>query len=171
MNKFISKIVSLGNNVYSELGGGFTETVHQVGLSIELNKAKIHYLRETNIEIFYKGHPVGLDKPDFILYPDKKNFGISEPIILECKFKEKIDDDARQQLKTYLKSVPLNSNPNLKNIKKGFILNFKKKENFKEGVSKKSEESISIECWEYNKKKDKINIIFNSLNNDENITK
>ena len=124
-----------------------------------------------NIEIFYKGHPVGLDKPDFILYPDKKNFGISEPIILECKFKEKIDDDARQQLKTYLKSVPLNSNPNLKNIKKGLILNFKKKENFKEGVSKKSEESISIECWEYNKKKDKINIIFNSLNNDENITK
>ena len=72
MKKISEKIIKLAQSVYDELGGGFTETVHQVGLSIELNKAKIHYLRETNIEIFYKGHPVGLDKPDFILYPDKK---------------------------------------------------------------------------------------------------
>ena len=160
MKKFSEKIIELAKNVYAELGGGFSETVHQVGLSIELNKAKIHYLRETHIEIFYKGHPVALDKPDFILYPDKKQFGISEPLILECKFKEKIDDDGRQQLKTYLKSVPLNSNPNLKNIKSGMILNFKKKEEFKDGVSKKSEDSVTIECWEYNKSKDVMKKIF-----------
>ena len=82
-----------------------------------------HIRKAYNIEIFYKNQPIALDKPDFILYPDNKQFGVSGPLILECKFKEKIDDDARQQLKTYLKSAPLNSNLNLKNIKLGIIIN------------------------------------------------
>ena len=47
MKKISEKIIKLAQSVYDELGGGFTETVHpEVGLSIELNKAKIHYLRE-----------------------------------------------------------------------------------------------------------------------------
>ena len=160
MKKLADKIAYLANQVYQELGGGFNETAHQVGFSIELQKAKIQYLRETNIEIFYKNHPIALDKPDFILYPDNKQFGVSGPLILECKFKEKIDDDARQQLKTYLKSAPLNSNLNLKNIKLGIIINFKKKEGFKEGISKKDNDSITLEIWEYSKSKDKIKKIY-----------
>lgn len=170
VNKLAYKIIEIGNLVFNELGGGFNENVHQVGLAIELREAKIKYLRETNIEIFYKSHPVGLDTPDFILYPDKKKYGTDEPIILECKFSDKISDDNRQQLKSYLKSTPLNSNPSLNNINKGMLINFKKKESYKSGEGEISQEAVTLECWEYNRKKDKINIIFNSLNNDESIT-
>ena len=88
--KLFEKILSIGEEVFSELGGGFNENVHQVGLAIEFREAQIKYLRETNIEIFYKNHPVGLDTPDFILFPDEKTYSISEPIILECKFSDKI---------------------------------------------------------------------------------
>ena len=54
VNKLAYKIIEIGNLVFNELGGGFNENVHQVGLAIELREAKIKYLRETNIEIFYK---------------------------------------------------------------------------------------------------------------------
>tara|TARA_B100001964_G_C13924589_1_gene461711 strand:- start:158 stop:664 length:507 start_codon:yes stop_codon:yes gene_type:complete len=161
--KLFEKILSIGEEVFSELGGGFNENVHQVGLAIEFREAQIKYLRETNIEIFYKNHPVGLDTPDFILFPDKKTYSISEPIILECKFSDKISDDNRQQLKSYLKSVPLNSNPDLKDISKGMLLNFKKKEDFKEGTSKINENSITLECWEYKRKESSLKKIYDSL--------
>ena len=52
--KLFEKILSIGEEVFNELGGGFNENVHQVGLAIEFREAPIKYLRETNIEIFYK---------------------------------------------------------------------------------------------------------------------
>ena len=168
VNKLFKEIIKISNSVFKELGGGFNENVHQVGLSIEFREAKIKYLREVNIEIFYKNHPVGLDTPDFIIYPDKKKYGSDEPIILECKFSDKISDDNRQQLKSYLKSVPLNSNPSLNNIKQGMIINFKKKESYKNGEGELSEDPVTLECWEYDKKNNKIKRIFPSKNNSSN---
>ena len=96
------------------------------------------------IEIFYKKHPVGLDRPDFILFPNKKTLGFDQPVFLECKMGEKIDDASRQQLKTYLKSAPLNSNPNISNISMGILLHFQKKESFNE--NNKQEAKRSGEC-------------------------
>jgi len=160
MKKLCIKIQSIGRSVFNELGAGFDESVHQLGVGIELRAAKIKYLRETNIEIFYKKHPVGLDRPDFILFPDKKILGFAQPVFLECKIGEKIDDASRQQLKTYLKSAPLNSNPNIANISMGILLHFQKKEFFSEGVSQKSKDPVNVECWKYNKKKDSVRKIF-----------
>ena len=77
MKKLCEKIQSIGLSVFNELGAGFDENVHQLGIGIELRAAKIKYLRETNIEIFYKKHPVGLDRPDFILFPNKKTLGFN----------------------------------------------------------------------------------------------
>ena len=57
INKLFKEIIRISNSVFNELGGGFNENVHQVGLSIEFREAKIKYLREVNIEIFYKITP------------------------------------------------------------------------------------------------------------------
>ena len=160
MKKLCEKIQSIGLSVFNELGAGFDENVHQLGIGIELRAAKIKYLRETNIEIFYKKHPVGLDRPDFILFPNKKTLGFDQPVFLECKMGEKIDDASRQQLKTYLKSAPLNSNPNISNISMGILLHFQKKESFNANISRKPKDPVSVECWRYDKKNDSIKKVF-----------
>ena len=52
--EFIKKLERLSNVVYKELGDGFDEDLYQKGLAFEFRKSKIDYLRETNIETFYK---------------------------------------------------------------------------------------------------------------------
>ena len=39
--------------VYKELGDGFDEDIYQRALAYEFRKAKVKYMRETNIETFY----------------------------------------------------------------------------------------------------------------------
>ena len=51
---FIIKLEKLANVVYKELGDGFDEDLYQRALAFEFRKSKIDYLRETNIETFYK---------------------------------------------------------------------------------------------------------------------
>jgi len=41
--------------VYKELGDGFDEDIYQRALAYEFRKAKVKYMRETNIETFYRG--------------------------------------------------------------------------------------------------------------------
>ena len=45
---------SLAVEVYEELGSGFKEDTLQQGLAIAFRQARIKYLRETHLEIFYK---------------------------------------------------------------------------------------------------------------------
>ncbi len=112
-------IKKLADEVRKHLGSGFTEDVHQGALAIEFRNNKIEYLKEVNIEIFYKGHSVGVDRPDFVL---TKVGDYKTPIILELKIADKISDGHRLQLKSYYNSFPKNNNPLLKNFTGGILL-------------------------------------------------
>lgn len=115
------KIKKLGEEVRKNLGCGFIETIYQNALAIELRKSKIEYLKEVNIEIFYKGESVGVDRPDFIV---TKINGCKEPILLELKVADKISDNHRIQLKSYCTSLPYNNNPVLKDFSGGILMSF-----------------------------------------------
>ena len=65
-------LYNISVDIFSELGSGFNEAVYQNALGIEFRKRNIKYLKEVNIEIYYKDHSVGLDRPDFILLPSRK---------------------------------------------------------------------------------------------------
>ena len=154
----ISKdIFNLAHKVYKELGGGFNETVLQKAFAIELREAKIKYLQEVNIEIFYKGHSIGTDRPDFLLLtPAKSNWALSDPLILETKWSNKLSNDNRMQLKSYLKSLPRNKNSTLHKTSTGILLKFLKTEEFVPG--KQSIPEIELEFWEYNKRRDSMKL-------------
>lgn len=115
------KIKKLGEEVRKNLGCGFIETIYQNALAIELRKSKIEYLKEVNIEIFYKVESVGVDRPDFII---TKIDGCKEPILLELKVADKISDNHRIQLKSYCTSLPYNNNPVLKGFSGGILMSF-----------------------------------------------
>ena len=51
MQKFIKQIKKISEKIYDEIGGIDEDSI-QVALSIEFDKCKINYLRETNIHLF-----------------------------------------------------------------------------------------------------------------------
>ncbi len=115
------KIKDLGEEARAHLGCGFNEVIYQSALAIEFRKHHIDYLREVNIEIFYKNESLGADRPDFVI---TKIGSYAKPIIVELKAADKISDGNRIQLKSYCKSLPKNGNPALKKFSGGILLAF-----------------------------------------------
>lgn len=116
-----SELRKIGNEAQKVLGCGFNEVIFQNALAIEFRKRKIEYLKEVNIEIFYKGESVGVDRPDFFI---TKINSMDAPILLELKIADKISDSHRTQLKSYCTSLPKNSNPALKGFAGGVLMAF-----------------------------------------------
>ena len=152
--EFIKNLERLAGVVYKELGDGFDEDLYQKGMAFEFRKANIEYLRETNIETFYKNQMLALRELDFLI-PKQKNkyFKISRPLIIECKYDSKISDRHRSQLRQYLKSIPYNSTKELKAIDHGLLLNWQKS-NIYDETRVASKTPIQIELWSYDKKND-----------------
>lgn len=155
MNKdFIKTLKRLANIVYKELGDGFDEDLYQRGLAFEFRREKIEYLRETNIETFYKNQMLALRELDFLIpKQNNKSFNLKNPLIIECKYDSKLTDRHRSQLRQYLKSIPLNSISEVKSISHGILLNWQKTNTYDE-TRVASKTPIQIELWSFNKKED-----------------
>ena len=124
--KCTNHILALAEEVYRELGSGFKEDTLQQGLAIAFRGAKVNYLRETHIEIFYKKESLGLLRLDFLLPAQKhKKWELKSPIVIETKSTSKINNDAHLQLKNYLLSLPKNDSKELNDVKEGILLNWR----------------------------------------------
>ncbi|MFA5010555.1 MAG: GxxExxY protein [Ignavibacteria bacterium] len=173
-----SIFVGLGKiteNIYKELGAGFDESVVQNAFAIEFRENSISYLKELNIEVFYKGHYVGVDRPDFVLFPSSDNaIKLNVPLVLELKaVTGAISSDHRAQLKSYFKSLPKNKNHDIRNITLGMLVKFTKTEDFKlldeepetdttdETKKKppKEKPKFEMELWEFDSTKEAMNLI------------
>jgi len=153
-NDFISTLKRLSSRVYKELGDGFDEDIYQRALAYEFRKAKIQYMRETNIETFYKDQMLALRELDFLIPAQKhKSFTLRKPIIIETKYSTKIVDAHRAQLRQYLKSIPKNASQELKEVDYGILLNWQKTNAYEEKRII-SDEPIEIEVWKYSTKAD-----------------
>ena len=107
----IIKIKELSQDVFKELGTGFSESIYHKALEVALRDAYIVYESKRIIPINYKNINVGYGESDIIV---KYN---SQIIILELKA---VTNPPREieiaQVKTYLKSV--------KEANIGIIINF-----------------------------------------------
>ena len=149
---FISYLEKLANEVYLTLGDGFSEDIYQKALAFEFRNKGIDYLRETNVEIFYKDQMVGLGEIDFY-FPAQKNkyFSLSKPVILETKYLAKLNDSARSQLRQYLLSTKKNKTKAINKLEYGLLLNWQKDAEY-EDTRETPDEPIQIELWKYTEK-------------------
>lgn len=93
--------------VHRELGSGFLERVYQDALEIEFKDQNIPYEREKEIQIMYKGKPLGEPyRADFVCYGK---------IIVELKAVNEILGIHRAQVINYLKAT---------SMKLGILVNF-----------------------------------------------
>ena len=68
-----------------------------------------------------------------------------EYLIIEIKQASKVENVSRHQLKSQLRSAPLNNHEIIKKVSKGILLNFKKVEKYEEGTNEIPEEKIDLE--------------------------
>lgn len=89
------KIIGICMEVHNNLGAGFLEIVYKDALEYEFKKANIHYEREKEYEVNYKG----------IILPHKfyADFVVMDKIILELKAVQGIADEFVAQAINYLK--------------------------------------------------------------------
>ena len=90
------------------------------------DKKKIRYYIESNIEVFYEGESLALFRLDFLIpAQENRRWQLNNPIIIETKAIPNLKDSHRLQEKNYLLSCPKNSSESFKEVKQGFLLNWK----------------------------------------------
>jgi len=92
--------------VHSSLGSGFQEVIYQRALAIEMNFANISFIREHEIEIYYKTHYIGKRRVDFF---------VEEKIMVEIKALSLLENIHLTQAMNYLEAYGL---------KTGLLMNF-----------------------------------------------
>lgn len=96
----------IATKVWNELGPGFSEAVYHTAIECELRHLGVPYESEVIIPIPYKGYTVGNVRADLII--DGKH-------VIELKSISKLNEEARIQIKLYMKLLNLNS---------GILINF-----------------------------------------------
>jgi GxxExxY protein len=66
-SELTGRILACAIEVHKELGTGFQEVVYQRALEIAMNRAGIPFLREFEMDIFYKNEKVGNRRVDFLV--------------------------------------------------------------------------------------------------------
>lgn len=64
----VELIKELVCRIYATLGGGYSESVYEEAMAVELRESKIPYSVQPTVEVFYNGHKVGEQVLDFLLH-------------------------------------------------------------------------------------------------------
>jgi GxxExxY protein len=102
-------IIGAAMEVHKQLGNGFLEAIYQEALEIEFHQKNIHYTREVQLNVSYKGQILKKQYfADFICF---------DSVIVELKALSDITTEHESQILNYLKAT---------NKKVGLLINFGK---------------------------------------------
>lgn len=91
-------IIGCAMKVHQKMKNGFTENIYQRCLAIELEKKRLNFLQEREINIFYEGVWAGKRRVDFL---------IEEKIVVEIKALAELTDAHLAQALNYLEAHDL----------------------------------------------------------------
>ena len=66
-SELTSKIIKCAMNIHSDFGNGFQETIYQRCLAIEFKENNIDFVREKEMDLYYKNKNVGTRRVDFLV--------------------------------------------------------------------------------------------------------
>jgi GxxExxY protein len=102
----MNDIIAFAEEVFSELGSGYSERVYHNAMEVQLRLNNIQYETERTIQLSFKNHVVGFIRADLL---------VNDSIVVELKSTSKIKNDDVEQCKRYMK---------LLNYKQGVVINF-----------------------------------------------
>ncbi len=66
-SEITGRIIGCAMEVHKLLGNGFQEVIYQRALAIELQLQDISFVREQEMEVYYKGFHIGTRRVDFLV--------------------------------------------------------------------------------------------------------
>jgi GxxExxY protein len=99
-------IIGCAMEVHTRLGSGFQEVIYQRALAMELRERAVAFLREYEMEIFYKAEKIGTRRVDFF---------VENKVMVEIKAVETLKDVHLAQAINYLEAYKLGT---------GLLINF-----------------------------------------------
>lgn len=100
------EIIGAAMEVHRYLGNGFQELIYQRALAIEMGMRKLNFIREQEMEIYYKEVNIGTRRVDFF---------IEGKIMVELKAIIQLEDVHLAQALNYLEAY---------NLETGLLINF-----------------------------------------------
>ena len=100
------QIIKCAMTVHSRLGSGFQELIYQRALSMEFELNRLAYEREKEMEVYYRGKPIGNRRVDFF---------VCDVIMVEIKAVSKLLEVHLAQAINYLEAY---------NKEVGLLINF-----------------------------------------------
>jgi len=97
-DKLTYQIIGCAMKVHGALGNGFQEAIYQRALAIEMNKAKLSFSREMEMEIMYDDQQTGTRRVDFF---------VEDRIMVELKALIKLKDVHLAQAMNYCQAYKL----------------------------------------------------------------
>lgn len=97
-SELTGKIIGAAMEVHKYMGNGFQEVVYQRALSIEMNMQGLAHVREQEMQLTYKGYPIGQRRVDFF---------VEEQIMVEIKAIKELEDVHLAQAINYLEAYGL----------------------------------------------------------------
>jgi GxxExxY protein len=92
------QIIEAAIDVHKQLGPGFLESIYERAMKIALRKRGIEFVFQQEVEVFYEGESVGLQRMDLIVQGE---------IVVELKAIKALEDVHFAQVRSYLKATGL----------------------------------------------------------------
>jgi GxxExxY protein len=105
-SKLTGEIIAAALEVHQIIGNGFQEVIYQRALVIEMMERNLSFLREEEMDIYYKERKIGRRRMDFL---------IERKVMLEIKAVIKLEDVHLAQAINYLEAY---------NLEIGLLINF-----------------------------------------------
>lgn len=106
INDITHKIIGSAMQVHNTLGSGFQEVIYQRALAIEFSFQGLAFVREQEMEIFYREQPIGTRRVDFF---------VEGKVMVEIKAVMQLEDVHKAQAINYLEAY---------NIANRLLINF-----------------------------------------------
>ena len=89
------RIIGCAMEVHNILGNGFQEVIYQRALAIEMNRQRISFARESEMDIHYRGQLIGKRRVDFF---------VEQKVMVEIKAVIQLEDAHLAQAINYLEA-------------------------------------------------------------------
>ncbi|WP_437598558.1 GxxExxY protein [Sorangium sp. So ce590] len=98
VNELARRVIDAAVEVHRHLGPGYSESVYEKALVIELGFRGISFQRQAGFSVDYKGHEVGEGRMDLL---------VEHVLVVELKAVERLTDVHVSQALSYLKATAL----------------------------------------------------------------
>ncbi|MFN4280052.1 GxxExxY protein [Thermosynechococcus sp.] len=102
MKNWLQTIQDIAQDIFQELGSGFSEAIYQKAFEVALRERQIEYEEQRKVPIFFHGYFVGEAIPDLIVRDNGQAV-----VVVELKAVQTVGDKEVRQVKKYMETLKI----------------------------------------------------------------